>query len=456
MTVRVPSKRTVVGRRVLLAGALLCGAESTAQPEPGWGFAWERVGDRGIEAESVTFGIDGTLWAIRGDSLRWLDVSVGAGTWRAVAGDGGGFVVLPLQGDTLVVLNGNAIRSVDGGLFFETTALFGRNTLLEVPVGHAAAGRLLMGTLQNATGAAWSDDRGASWTQATVDSPHALHRLYSFADVPAADAPPGVTHRIVGGADGGVYLSDDAGTTWRPGPAPAFLYPDYRGDQVAAVPGPGGGTRLVLLVDVSGAPSIATFTSDDAGDSWAQGPWLAEPAGLGAPNAEALVEIGGGAALAVLGRGRIHRTDDAGLTWQEVAQAPRDNEFVHISGAALGPDGRLYVSAIDNSFERGWVYRTVDVVVAGEAPPDPVPGTIAIRPNPSLGGAASVTLALPESAHIRVALYDTLGRQVGVLHVGLLSAGEHTFPLPASLPAGVYVARGAGVSVTFTVQPAGR
>jgi hypothetical protein len=71
-----------------------------------------------------------------------------------VSGDGGGFVVLPLQGDTLLVLNGNAIRSIDRGGSFETTALFGRTTLTEVMAGHSAAGRLLMGTLTNATGAA--------------------------------------------------------------------------------------------------------------------------------------------------------------------------------------------------------------------------------------------------------------------------------------------------------------
>jgi photosystem II stability/assembly factor-like uncharacterized protein len=400
------------------------------------------------------------MWAAA-DSLRWLDENVPPGVWRAAQGIGGCFFVLPLGQDTLIVLRGNGYRSVDNGTSFTHVSPFGRDIAVEVPPGHVAASRLLMGTLQNATGAAFSDDRGATWIQATVNSPHALHRLYAFADVPAQDTPPGVVHRIVGGADGGVYISDDAGESWRPGPAPAFLYPDYRGDQVAALPRLGGGTRLILLVDVSGAPSIATFTSNDAGDSWTQGPWLSEPPGLGAPNADGLVHLGGSSALAVLGRGRIHRTDDAGLTWQEVAQTPRETDGVTVNHAALGPDGRLYVAmAVTGASPEGaWVYRTTDIVVAQEPPTvppgQPTGATLEVVPNPSAGG-SRMRLTLPADTETTITVHDAAGRQVVLLHAGPLAAGEHVFALPAGLPAGVYVARGAGVSVTFTVRPAGR
>jgi hypothetical protein len=431
-----------------LAAWTIWTAAACAQPEPGWGYAWERAGDRGIEAEGLSFGPDGTLWAIRGDSLRWLDPTTGPGVWTAVSGDGGGFVVLPLQGDTLLVLNGNAIRSIDRGGSFETTALFGRTTLTEVMAGHSAAGRLLMGTLTNATGAAYSNDRGASWTQAVFTTGRSDNRIYHLAAAPPAVA----TGRILAAGVGGLYLSDDSGATFRAGPV--HNYGGMNGRFVAALARPDAGWRSVLLVN-AGQPHVGTYTSEDGGDTWSPGPALVEPegTGLGWPAVRALMNLGGGGALGVLGRGRIHRTDDAGLTWQEVAQAPRDNEFVLISGAALGPDGRLYVSSIDISAERGWVYRTQDVVVS-QGPPAPAgpAARLIVLPNPTAGAQALVRLTLAAPADVELALHDTLGRRVAQLHAGTLAAGPHEFGVPARLPAGVYVARADGAGVAARVR----
>ncbi|MEM1056449.1 MAG: T9SS type A sorting domain-containing protein [Bacteroidota bacterium] len=60
-------------------------------------------------------------------------------------------------------------------------------------------------------------------------------------------------------------------------------------------------------------------------------------------------------------------------------------------------------------------------------------------PNPARG-ASTVTFALPESAEVRVSVFDALGREVAVLAEGRQSAGTHTAPL-TSLPAGTYIVR---------------
>ncbi len=49
---------------------------------------------------------------------------------------------------------------------------------------------------------------------------------------------------------------------------------------------------------------------------------------------------------------------------------------------------------------------------------------------------------VPASAHLRLAVFDVLGRRVARLHEGPLGAGEHRLTLDAAgLPAGVYLVR---------------
>ncbi|MDX1420248.1 MAG: T9SS type A sorting domain-containing protein, partial [Rubricoccaceae bacterium] len=73
---------------------------------------------------------------------------------------------------------------------------------------------------------------------------------------------------------------------------------------------------------------------------------------------------------------------------------------------------------------------------------------VSVWPNP-VRGEATVRVTLPEPSEASVALFDVLGRRVGVLHEGLLGAGDHAFGLDTrGLPAGVYVVRvGAGGAV---------
>ncbi len=80
-----------------------------------------------------------------------------------------------------------------------------------------------------------------------------------------------------------------------------------------------------------------------------------------------------------------------------------------------------------------------------------VPQTAALsaaHPNP-FRSTATVTLLLPQTQRVEVALFDVLGRRVAVLHEGPLTAGSHALVLDGSgLGSGVYVVRAQGEGFT--------
>ena len=65
---------------------------------------------------------------------------------------------------------------------------------------------------------------------------------------------------------------------------------------------------------------------------------------------------------------------------------------------------------------------------------------LSVGPNPTRG-AATLRYGLPAGGHVRLAVFDVLGREVAVLHDGRQSAGEHAAALGAGLAPGVYVVR---------------
>ncbi|HEX8386935.1 MAG TPA: T9SS type A sorting domain-containing protein, partial [Rubricoccaceae bacterium] len=81
-------------------------------------------------------------------------------------------------------------------------------------------------------------------------------------------------------------------------------------------------------------------------------------------------------------------------------------------------------------------------VVAAETGPLTEAGfRLAVSPNPSVAGAAVLTVELPEAEAVRLSVFDVLGREVAVVADGALGAGPQTFAIGRALPAGVYVAR---------------
>ena len=90
-------------------------------------------------------------------------------------------------------------------------------------------------------------------------------------------------------------------------------------------------------------------------------------------------------------------------------------------------------------------------VRADEGPLAELNASVSVAPNPSRG-AATLTVALPEAARARLAVYDVLGREVLVVADRTLQAGVQTLALGRSLPAGVYVVRLATAQGTTAVQ----
>ncbi len=81
--------------------------------------------------------------------------------------------------------------------------------------------------------------------------------------------------------------------------------------------------------------------------------------------------------------------------------------------------------------------------------------SLLVYPNPS-AGRGTVTVVVPASAHLRLAVFDVLGRRVAVLADGPVEAGAHGFAFDgAVLPAGVYLVRaevgGTALSERLTV-----
>ena len=78
------------------------------------------------------------------------------------------------------------------------------------------------------------------------------------------------------------------------------------------------------------------------------------------------------------------------------------------------------------------------------------------RPNPT-SGRAIVPLSLPAASHVRLSLYDVLGREAAVLVDGQLAAGRHGVALETrDLAPGVYVLRGVVETDAGVVALAGR
>ncbi|HYG68334.1 MAG TPA: T9SS type A sorting domain-containing protein, partial [Anaeromyxobacteraceae bacterium] len=73
-----------------------------------------------------------------------------------------------------------------------------------------------------------------------------------------------------------------------------------------------------------------------------------------------------------------------------------------------------------------------------------VPEALALlpaTPNPARGQ-ATLRFTQPEAGHVRLAVYDAIGREVAVLVDGSVEAGVHEAALDGgALPAGVYVVR---------------
>jgi choice-of-anchor B domain-containing protein len=98
-----------------------------------------------------------------------------------------------------------------------------------------------------------------------------------------------------------------------------------------------------------------------------------------------------------------------------------------------------------------FVLRPRDLITSAEHEPLAEDALLKAYPNP-FAGRATIALTLPTHQHVRVEVFDALGRRVALLYDGLAdasSAATLTFDA-GSLPAGVYFVRATGEDVSLT------
>ena len=121
-----------------------------------------------------------------------------------------------------------------------------------------------------------------------------------------------------------------------------------------------------------------------------------------------------------------------------------------------------YIGAIDpgtsSQFFSGWTLLDGIDVVDVQGGVSTVGGPLAealgltVGPNPTRG-AATVRFTLDRAQDVRIALYDMLGREVGVVADGTFGVGETAAPLATDgLPSGVYVLRLQGEDASASRQ----
>jgi hypothetical protein len=142
----------------------------------------------------------------------------------------------------------------------------------------------------------------------------------------------------------------------------------------------------------------------------------------------------------------LMRTDDNGDTlWTDRIQ--RQYESTTALGACLTADGGYVVVGYRMLFgepSSAYVVRLApDPLWAGEWVPAATPQRVALSafPNP-FNPTTNISITLPHTSKARLTVYDITGREVQMLHEGVLEAGAHHFTFDgAGLPSGIYFAR---------------
>jgi hypothetical protein len=308
--------------------------------------------------------------------------------------------------------------------------------------------------------AIYSDDRGASFQIASrpgTAAPDAY--TYRLAVVTAGPN----TGRILGAGTYGITKSDDGGHTWMATSEYGLVQMSARCIGVLRGEAPSGGDRVVTVINDIRIldDSIRVSVSDDGGDTWRRTDAVFP--GTFRTCME-VVDLGGGRAVAVMRRGPVYGTEDAGETWTQWSQWPGGTDTLGSQAlatwAVLGPDGHLYLGLFHNSpsFNVYDVRTTVPVgmITSSEAPPRAESGVaVSVRPNPS-DGRVTVEIVTEAPETVRVSVFDALGREVAVVYEGPISGKLERSVETAGLAPGVYVVRAsvagrADTTVRFTV-----
>jgi len=346
-------------------------------------------------------------------------------------GGGGNEFVIATAAGTLLAgrAPGNLDRSTDGA-----------RTWIEV---HYDTNALLQTTAPSLSGAVLAASVHEIWRSEADGAAGTWEQIGSAGgDVEALQDVTIGPHagRLLAGVWNGATYSDDGGVTWLmsnlslPG---AMIV-----RSLAFHPEEGHPVGGVAYAGVRREGQAYVYRSDDAGATWALARWF-EPGAFGVADPNyvtvavgpdgvvwaGLWDVVGGAAP---NPGTIVRSLDGGQTWEAAADGYGGWA---VRALAFGRDRRLYLAA-----DRG-VWRTTTPVVATEQGAEHDAFGLEVRPNPS-DGVVTVALRLPAPGPVRLVVYDSLGREVAVLHDGPTPAGllETTWRAPR-LSAGRYVVR---------------
>ena len=405
------------------------GAPALAQPD----VTWEPVADQSHDTVFLPYSVgpEGRLWAAFNEVKTINDEQVffqglyrlsppfgPTTTWEKISEPVSGspqwaYVV---SQDTVLLDEGNKThRSVDGGSTWDRIQTLGRVLrVIEMPRGLPYAGRLI--AARGGSMASFSDDRGATWTRADQSLNDAeAERIAIVTTGPHAG-------RLVAGGLSGITVSDDGGFTWQT--TSEWASSQQSTDCIATLYGqaPDGGDRLVTVLNDLRIPddSVRVSISDDGGDTWRRGQGLF-PGDF--RTCMEVVDLGDGRAVAVMMRGPVWWTEDAGETWTrwaewsdlvsaEASQGSDPRAF----WAFAGPDGRLYIGFSTPSGDQSiHDKRTSEVVaptmVAREPEAEAGAFQLRVAPNPSQ---RLVTLELAGAARRSqpLVVVDGVGREV--------------------------------------------
>ncbi len=407
-------------------GEILLGPMASSVNAQNANLEWEMVGDP-LDAEDFGQGFDADIYVLDKDSLFVLDVVTstfhGLGeTQNAIKN------VLPLSVDTFLTSStGHTARSTNGGeswtvVFTEGGELFTSD--LDGPNSGA-----LLTQIGDSTGAGYSHDRGATWHRSEGLATSSLnHECESFEEIRSGP----FAGRLVAGCLAGMAYSDDRGVNW----SLSNIWVDFTYNGVSIITAQNG-MLYARLEDPE--PGFGLWSSSD-GATWTRVSTI--------PSAAQLVGVEGGPApegvFYAVGRftGEVHRSLDAGQTWEELTPVYSGPESVRANAVIVGPDDKLYVAVTSTGpgpQPHDGVYRTTEsVIVANEPDAPPTSERLVVYPNP----ARNFLTVEPDVEEIEIV--DVLGRVI----LRAKAAGRIDV---SGLPAGVYVVRAGGLTQRITL-----
>ncbi len=275
--------------------------------------------------------------------------------------------------------------------------------------------RLFAGT--SGDGVYVSTDGAGSWTPANAGLANGDVR--AFAIRPASSTGSG---RLFAGTRGGVFLSDDGGGNWI---AANTGLTDKVINALHFNPGYGPGSGVLF----AGTAAGGIFRSTNGGDSW-----IGTNAGMGDRDIRAFADSGRNV-FAGTARGLVFLSTDGGDSWNSVSSGLEGNALYDLA---------IKGTTINAATESGVWSRPLNqmiVSVERDATPPRRPALLKSHPNP-FRDRTNVSFTLPSAGHVRLRVFDALGREAAALIDEDRASGRHEVPFDAShMRAGTYFLR---------------